>query len=212
VRAVNLLPRETTELDGSDRVLLVAVAFTVLVLAILAGAFFLQKANASSERQRLAVVQAELAKAQSEQPIMPSRAPAQLQIPVVLSQEQPWHVALSSALSTRVAWDVFLKQLEYVVPDKITITNVTLGSAGAAAGAASGTITIGGNSFSADDLATFLSTLGRVPNVSNVILVNSSANNSGKSVTTFQISAQMALPAPATPPTTDTTTTTGGQA
>jgi Tfp pilus assembly protein PilN len=214
MRAVNLLPRESSDAHGLDRVLAVAVGFTVLVAAILAGAFFLEKAHASNEKQRLANVQAELATAQSQQPITHSAAPAQLQIPVVLSQEEPWHVALHSAISTRVAWDVFLKQLEYVVPDRVSVTNVTLGSAGAGAGATSGTITLGGNAFSAQDVAVFLSTLARVPKISNVTLVSSTAS-AGKPIMTFQISAQMAIPAPPAPPatdTTDTTTTPGGSA
>jgi Tfp pilus assembly protein PilN len=130
----------------------------------------------------------------------------------VLSQAQPWHVALDAALATRVSWDVLLEQLEYVVPDKVRITNVTLGSAGAAVSASSGTLTLGGTAFSSQDVAIFLSTLARVPHLSQVTLVSSTAN-SGTSVMTFQITAQMSLPAALTAPvapTDATTTTTGG--
>src|SRR5690348_15929514 len=113
MRAVNLLPRETSNKKlGIDRALVAGVAFTALVAALLAGSFFLEKAHAATQRQRLAAAQAALAQAQSQQPTTHSPAPAHLQIPVVLSQQQPWHVALNAALATRVSWDVLLTQLE----------------------------------------------------------------------------------------------------
>src|SRR5437660_12229985 len=105
MRAVNLLPRATSSRQtGIDRVLVATVALTVVVVAALAGGFLLEKAQASNERQQLAAVQAALAQAQSEQTKNTSPQ-AQLQIPVVLSQQEPWHVALDSALASRVAWD-----------------------------------------------------------------------------------------------------------
>lgn len=212
MRAVNLLPRQLTsdEKLGIDRAVVVSVAVTVLVAVLLAGGFFLEKTHAATERQRLATVQAELAQIESQQPSTNSSAPAQLQIPVVLSQQAPWHVALDSALSTRVAWDTLLRQLEYVVPDRVILTSVTVGGSGAAAGQTSGTITLGGSAFSSNDVAVFLSTLARVPNVSQVTLV-SDATTVGTNIQTFQITAQMSLPVALTaPPATDTTTTTGG--
>jgi len=153
------------------------------------------------------VAQAALAQAQSQQPTSHFPAPRQLQIPVVLSQQEPWHVALGAALSTRVSWDVLLRQLEYVVPNRVSLTSVTVGGAGASAGAASGTVTLGGYAFTSDDVAVFLATLARVPKVSEVTLV-SSTTNSRSTVQTFQITAQMALPAAVTaPPASEMTTT-----
>lgn len=214
MRAVNLLPRETNSKSlGVDRALVVGIALTVLVTALLAGGFFLEKANAASARQRLADAQAALAQAQTQQPSTPSSGRPRLAIPVVLSQQEPWHVALDTALSTRVAWDTFLRQLEFAVPDRVTLTAITLGGAGAAADAPSGAITIGGSSFSSDDVAVFLSTLARLPKVSQVTLV-SNATNAGSKIQNFSVTAQLTLPAALTTPpatdTTSTTTTTGG--
>src|SRR5437016_11863633 len=128
MRAVNLLPRETSSGQfGLDRTLFAAVALTVIVIAALGGGFFLEKGRASTERQRLLAAQAALAQAQSEQTKNTSPQ-AKLQVPVVLSQQEPWHVALDSALASRVAWDVLLRQLEYAVPDKVSLSNVTIGS------------------------------------------------------------------------------------
>ena len=146
MRAVNLLPPEESNgrSVGFDRTVGVGIAVTVVVAAIVAGGFFLEKAQAATERQRLATAQTALVRAQSQQPSAGQPAPKHLETPVVLSQEEPWHVALDAALASRVSWDVLLKQLEYVVPSRITITNVTIGGTGTTT---SGSIAIGGSSF-----------------------------------------------------------------
>ena len=102
---------------------------------------------------------------------------------------------------------MLLRQLEYVVPGRVTVTNMTIGGTGTPSGA----ILIGGTAFSSNDIAVLLSTLARVPHVSQVALVNTTAASSESNLQTFQVTAQMALPAAVTaPPVTDTTTTTGG--
>jgi len=212
MRAVNLLPRQTSIRNFPiDRTLGIALALTAVVFMALIGGFVIEKAHAGTERQLLASVQDSLDRARSKQPSTHAPAPTRLQVPVVLSQEQPWHLALDSALASRVAWDTFLTQLEYVVPDKVTLSSVTIGSGGSAAGASSGSITLGGTASTSNDVAAFLAMLARVPKVSQVTL-GSSLTNVGTSVVTFQITAQMALPVAAVPPTgtTSTTTTTSG--
>ena len=103
MRAVNLLPRQDEQRKlGVDRALVAAVAVTVVVAAPSPAASSSRRRTPRTAQQRLAAAQAALARAQSQQPTDGSPAPAQLQIPVVLSQEEPWHVALDSALSTRV--------------------------------------------------------------------------------------------------------------
>jgi Tfp pilus assembly protein PilN len=206
MRAVNLLPRQTASRKlGFDPVLAVAAAVTILVAAAVAGGFFLEKAHAGTARQQAAAAQAALARAQSQQ--SSTHPSAQLTIPVVLSQEQPWHVALDTALSTRVSWDTLLAQLEYVVPDTVTLTTVTLGSS---SGTTSGSITLGGTAYTSGDVAQFLAALARVPKLSQVALT-SSAVETGKNDVTFQITASMTLPVAAVAPTPADATTTGGQ-
>lgn len=211
MRAVNLLPCETTAKKFVlDRPTIVGVAFTAVVVLALFGGFFLERAHAGTERQQQAAAQSALAQAQSRQTSTNSPPRRQLSSPVVLSQQEPWHVALDAALATRVSWDVLLRELEFVVPDRVTLTNVTVGGVGATPGSSSGAITLGGSAYSAQDIALFLSTLERVPKLSQVTLVSSAIDN-GSKVDTFQITAQMTVPAPPAAPTADTTTTTGGQ-
>lgn len=214
MRAVNLLPRATTSREFAWNTELAAgVAFTVIIVVAIFGGFLFERSHANSARQQLATAQAALDRAKRQ----PKAKQAQLQIPDVLSQAQPWRIALNSALSTRVSWDILLSQLEYVVPARVVLTNVTFGAAanGAASttGAANASVTLGGTAYSLHDIGVFLSTLERVPKLTQVALVSTATDN-GSKTTTFQISAQVTLPATSDAPSssTNTTTTTGGSA
>jgi Tfp pilus assembly protein PilN len=213
MRAVNLLPRDTSarkfEWNGE---LSAALGFTLIIVVAVIGGFLLAQSHASSAQQQLASAQAALEAAKNR----PTANQTRLQIPGVLSQAQPWHLALDTAISTRVAWDTLLTQLEYVVPAKVALTSVSFGAAGATAtGATSATVALGGTAFSLHDVGVFLATLAHVPKLTQVNLVSTTTDASTKKpTTTFSITAQVNLPAVATPPSTptDTTTTTGGQA
>src|SRR5579871_2788092 len=216
MRAVNLLPREASSRTiGWNSELSAAVGFTVLIIVAVFIGFFVERSNANSAKQNLAATQAALVRAENQ----PKVKQAQLQPPAVLAQAQPWHIALDTALSTRVSWDVLLSQLEYVVPPRVVLTNVTFGAAatpgGTTAPATTGipgaTVSLGGTAYSLHDIGVFLSTLARVPKLTQVTLVNTSTT--GKT-TTFTISAQVTLPGATTSPLnpTNTTTTSGGSA
>ncbi|MDX6480133.1 MAG: hypothetical protein QOG85_643 [Gaiellaceae bacterium] len=222
MRAVNLLPRETSTrtLDVNSE-LSAAIAFTAVILVAVLGGFFLERSHVTAEKQRLASIQATFDKETAEA----NAKHTQLQNPDVLSQEQLWHVALDSALSTRMRWDVLLAQLEYVTPDRIRLTNVTFGSPPAATSAPGSSVTsslvgqtvatvqISGNAYTLQDIAVYLSTLSRVPKLSQVRLVTSTRTK-GSDWGTFQLKAQVILPTAPAPPvaTTDTTTDSGGPA
>ena len=206
MRAVNLLPRETRSKKlGWNSELTAGIVFTLLLVVALVGGFVVERSHAASERQRLATAQAALDRANSH-----LSEQARLKVPDVLSQAQPWHLALDSALSTRVSWDVLLAQLEYVVPARVGLTTVSFGSAPGATGATTATVSLGGNASSLHDVAVFLSTLAHVPTLSQVTLNSTAANTGGAKVFTFQITAQVILPAAVVAPSADATTT-GGQ-
>lgn len=213
MRAVNLLPRETNGRKfGLSGELAAGIGFTVLIAAAVLGGFIVERSQAGTERQRLAAAQAAYANAVAQRPAKQTV----LQPPAVLSQTEPWHLALDSALATRVSWDVLLSQLEYVVPPKVVLTSVDFSSAAgstAASAPTSATVSLGGSAYTLHDVAVFLSTLSRVPRLSQVTLMNTAATGTGaKTVQTFQITAQVTLPtAPAPPAAPTTTTTSGGQ-
>jgi Tfp pilus assembly protein PilN len=217
MRAVNLLPRDAKarkfEWNGETSA---ALGFTLVIVVAVIGGFLLAQSHASSAQQQLASAQAALDAAKSK----PTAQQTRLQIPGVLQQAQPWHLALDTAISTRVAWDTLLSQLEYVVPAKVLLTSVSFGAAGgtgATTGATSATVALGGTAYSLHDVGVFLATLARVPKLTQVNLVSTTADTSSKTpTTTFSITAQVNLPAVVAPPTsptnTTTTSTTGGQA
>ena len=210
MRAVNLLPRDTSSPKlGWNSELSAGIAVTALIAVALLGGFLVERSHAGTARQRLAAAQAALDRARSE----PQSERGQLQAPDVLSQVQPWHMALDAALSTRVSWDVLLTQLEYVVPARVSLTTVSFGSASGDTGATTATLSLGGSAYSLHDVALLLSTLARVPRLTQVTLVSTAANT-GSKVRTFQITAQVTLPATAVPPAApaDATATSGGPA
>ena len=208
MRAVNLLPRDTSSPKvGWNSELAAAIAFTVLMAVAVFGGFFLERSHAVSARQELASAQAALDRVTNQQQ---SGGQSQLHAPDVLAQSQAWHLALDSALSTRVAWDVLLTQLEYVVPARVGLTAVSFGGASGDTGATNATVSIGGSAYSLHDVAVFLSTLAKVPRLSQVTLLSTAANT-GSNIMTFQITAQVTLPATTVEPVADSTTT-GGSA
>src|SRR5579862_5407056 len=100
MRAVNLLPRQAGRRKiGWNSELAAGIAFTAIVAVAVVGGFIHERSHTSAARQQLAAAQAAYASATSAQPTQQS---AKLQTPAALQQAQPWHVALDSALSTRV--------------------------------------------------------------------------------------------------------------
>jgi len=208
MRAVNLLPRQavSTRRLGWNTELTAGIAFTLVIVIALCGGFFVEKSHADSARQQLATAQAALDAANSQ----PSQATG-LQPPAVLAQAQPWHLAIDTALATRVSWDVLLTQLEYVVPAKVGLSSVTFGSASDGS-TTTATVALGGTAYSLPDVAVFIANLERLPKLSGVSLVSTAANT-GSNVMTFQITAQVSLPTAPAPPVGPTgATSTGGSA
>jgi Tfp pilus assembly protein PilN len=208
MRAVNLLPRESLGRNSGSRridpVVAGGAALTLVVVAALGGGFVLEHSHASAQQQKLASARAELVRLEAAShrssggttPVLPS--------PAVTQQQAPWQAALTSALSTRVAWDDVLTQLSRVVPSNVTVATVSLG--GSSAG--SGTLSLGGVAFSEEGVAQLLARLGLVPTLGNITLTASSADPKTGHVT-FTITADVSTP---TPPASIAAPATGGVA
>lgn len=199
MKAVNLLPRDSQRRPSSRRVdplLAGGATLTVVVAAALGGAFVLEHSHASSAQQKLATARTELSRLQAESRQGSGVSTPVLPTPAVTQQEGPWNAALSSALSTRVAWDDVLAQLARVVPGNVTVTTVTLGAATpgttTAVGSA-GTLALGGTAFSENGVVQLLSRLALVPDLTSIALTSSSADPK-TGVVTFSITAQVAGP------------------
>ena len=200
MRAVNLLPRQTTEQKRelpNAPVLVAAIGGAAVVLALVAGMLL---ANRSVDRQRQALSTARAVLAVT--PAHHVSASTNAFRSAVLSQQEQRSLALAAALGKRVAWDRILRRFALVLPDDVWLTNlvgtVPLDNA-AAAGTAPTTIsgalpptptalTIAGYTYSQESVARLLERLEVVPDLKNVQLQASrSTNVSGQTVFNFTI-------------------------
>jgi Tfp pilus assembly protein PilN len=240
MRAVNLLPKElqnAKSIRHEDPAVVVGSALGVIVMIALGASFFVAHANANAEQSKLTSARLELAQLSEHQRAIPKpKAPSApitpiVPPPVVTGQEASWLSAVSTNLSQRIAWDRILREVSLVIPDDVTLVQMTMtaptaASAGAAAGAgATQGFVIQGSAFSYDSVARLLSRLALVPDLSDVTLTNTSSGGLGSGAASaagvqFNITAQVKDPAVAAaaaaaaaaliPPPSDTTTTTTG--
>lgn len=227
MKAVNLLPHEelaNRSLGIRDPVLFGGLTLATVVVVGMAGSFLLEHSQSGSTQQELTAAQRQLAEAQAREQHQqrPGSHVKLLPLPSVTSQEQPWRTAVASAMSTRIAFDRLLKEFGQVVPSDVTVSDLTMGAPGVSASAASGTSTttstststngvfsLTGTTFSEDSVARLLSRLMLLPDLTNVSLTNSTADQSG--VVTFEIAAQVkgaGSSTPSTSPTSSASTTT----
>jgi Tfp pilus assembly protein PilN len=197
MRAVNLLPREPSQSSVGlpSAPVLVGVCAGVLVSALLGADFMMQSGKISKERGQLDSLQARVA-ALPPSPAGPT--PAQTQLAGEHSQRV---VVLSTAMSTRVAWDRVLREFSLVLPDDVWLSSLTAQSPVSpsaidpAAPAATGTPTqfaISGHTYSHDGVARLLSRLQVIPDLENVTLVSASTSKlGGQTIVDFQIAANI---------------------
>ncbi len=247
MRAVNLLPRDlqnAKSIRHEDPAVVVGSALGVIVMISLAAAFLVAHAHATAQEKQLNAARLELAQLSLHKrptpkpkkpavPITPVVAP-----PTVTGQEATWLSAVTTDLAQRIAWDRILREVSLVIPDDVTLQQLTMSAPTAASLAAAATpggttspgFVIQGSAFSYDSVARLLSRLALVPDLSNVTLTNTSsgaaAGSSGSSTppssgggVQFNITADVkgapvpaAVVPPVVPPSTDTTSTSGSGA
>ena len=201
MRAVNLLPRDEqprsfaayrgVAFGAGGGLALVTVALTALMLGA-GGA--IQEQNA--ERDSLSAQLAALPPAVVDQQASSENAE-------LASEKNLRITALSSALSTRVAWDRVLSQISQVLPEDVWLTSLTSQSgqtadASAATGAVGppgASVTVIGSTYSQRGVARFLARLGVLPALSGVQLLSSSRlEMEPKDIVQFTIQATVKAP------------------
>ena len=198
MRAVNLLPRgeDIRRADGPNLIVLVSVLAAVLLTAILAGGFLMEHSKAAEKQRALDDKKAELAAI----PAPPAAQTAADQL--LLTDKNQRVVALSTALSHRVAWDRIFRELSQVLPSDVWLNQLTANApvssaaaqTGGVAPAAAGSATVAtgfilqGYTYSHDAVARLLSRLALVPDLKDVQLQSSVATTvRGRQIVTFQI-------------------------
>jgi Tfp pilus assembly protein PilN len=228
MRAVNLLPKDANQrgksIRAEDPAVVVGSALGLVVLIALVAGFLNVHSKVNAEQKKLTAARIELGRLATQKraeptPYKPVKQKPIVPIPAVTSEEQPRLAAISTALSTRIAWDRILREFSLVLPTDVTLTTLSLttpspASAGATTGAPAGAqnLTIDGTTYSHDAVARLLSRLMLIPDLTNVTLSNSTANTDSGLVT-FNITAGVkgapAPPAPAPVAAAPADTTTG---
>jgi Tfp pilus assembly protein PilN len=226
MRAVNLLPAGSEARKSfrkEDPAVVIGSALGVVVLIALIGGFMNVHSKVNSEQAKLTTARTELAKLSLiKKPVVVPKPVIQKTIippPAVTSEEQPLLAAITTAMSTRIAWDRILRELSQVLPSDVTLGSLTLTAPPAPVAAVAGTaapttaatgLSINGTAFSSDGVARLLSRLMLIPDLSDLTLSSSSANLAGGGGVSFAITAGVKgapalppLPAPVVP--TDTT-------
>jgi len=135
MRAVNLLPADAAQRKSflkEDPAVVVGSALGAVVLIALAAGFLNVHSKVSANNAQLAAVRTQLAKlSEHKQAIPPTLSkPAYVQpivpMPTVMSEQQPRLDALSSAMSTRIAWDRILREFSLVLPSDVTLASLSL--------------------------------------------------------------------------------------
>ena len=213
MRAVNLLPDDPTQrksIRKEDPAVVVGSALGVIVLLALGAGFMNVHAKVNAEQAKLTAARSELAqlslvKRHAAVVLKPVHVKAIVPVPAVTSEQQPRLDALSSAMSTRIAWDRILREFSLVLPNDVSLTSLTMTApAVVAAVPVAGTqgFTIGGTAYSHDGVARLLSRLMLIPDLANVTLSNSAAaaNSASAASVQFSISAEIkGAPAPVPP-------------
>jgi Tfp pilus assembly protein PilN len=226
MRAVNLLPKDSEQrksFRSEDPAVVIGSALGVIVLIALAAGFLNVHSKVNAEQKKLTAARTELAqlalqKHDEPKPSTPIAQKPIVPVPAVTSEEQPRLAAITSALSTRIAWDRILREFSLVLPSDVTLKSLALSAPAspsptgtpAATGSSQG-LTIDGTTYSHDAVARLLSRLMLIPDLTNVTLTGSNAADTGQVEFNITASVKGAPAAPAattTPPATTTTATT----
>jgi len=195
MRAVNLLPRDQGQrtIKKESLPVLIGACSGVLVAAIL-GAMFMMGSGKVAAQQRKVDDLNRTYQALPPPPAGPSAAQQQL------AGEQSARVsALSTALTSRVAWDRVFREFSLVLPDDVWLTTLTAKSpispvtnTATSTGGAPSQFTLQGRTYSHDGVARLLSRLQVVPDLTNVQLLSSTMSKvAGQNVVEFSIAADI---------------------
>ena len=203
MRAVNLLPSEARRRARSapNHVVLAAAAAGVVVVSVIGGGNLLESSRVASTQNVLNAAKLQLAGT----PLPPATPHVTPPPPVVAAQMQPRLQAVSTALSTRIAWDRVLREFSLVLPSDVQLTTLQLTAAGASASASS--LQLSGVTFSYGSVARLLARMALVPDLTGVTLGTTTVQDR---IVSFSVSAVVKGAAPAAvAPILPTTTTSG---
>jgi Tfp pilus assembly protein PilN len=202
MRAVNLLPSESQRRSrrAPSPVALTGAIAGVFVVAVIGGGNLLEISRVASAQRALNAANVQLAGTP-----LPPAAPKVVPPPAaVAAQMQPRLEAVTSALSTRIAWDRILREFSLVLPSDVQLSQLQLTEPTSTGQSANG-LQLSGVTYSYAGVARFLSRLALVPDLTGVTLGQTSVADG---VVSFSVSAGVKGAAPVAPPVPLPTTTT----
>jgi Tfp pilus assembly protein PilN len=195
MRAVNLLPRDHKQRTVRKESLpvLVGACSGVLFVSLLGAMFMMGSGKIAAQQRKFDDLNRQY-DALPPPPAGPSAAQQAL-----AGQHSARVTALSTALSSRVAWDRVFREFSLVLPDDVWLTTLTTKSpispatnAATSSGGAPSQFTMQGRTYSHDGVARLLSRLQVVPDLTNVQLLSSSLSKvGGQDVVEFSIAADI---------------------
>jgi len=209
MKRINLLPKEAKAKASRERGLAYALVLLVVLVLGMGAVYVQQSAAVGDKEQQLADLQSQTAALQQQ--IAALQPYQELQ-----TQRTQMTETAGQIYQSRVVWSDFLEQLSLVIPDQVCLTSLNCavptamlpgGSAEGEAGASTD-ITFVGQAWTHDDVAEFMTRLGLIPQIQNILLTNSAgpaqqgaATAGAQQPGTFTVTAEL-RPFLTAPPTT----------
>jgi Tfp pilus assembly protein PilN len=207
MRAFNLLPREEVRDARRSRPRTAQLALAVVGLVGLAGlgsVYMIVSAGVTDKRATRDELEGYVRVAQAAQRAEPAEPGVD---PAVVQEQGARTAALSTTLSTRVAWDRVMRELSLVTPDDVWLSGIVAqpgipaesqpadATAATTGAPVPSVMSINGYATDQDKVARFLARLSVVPELTGVQLLTSTNSLIGETeVVSFSVSAQVKLP------------------
>ncbi len=174
MKRINLLPKEAKARASRERGLAYALVLLVVLVLGMGAVYVQQSAAVGDKEQQLADLQSQTAALQQQ--IAALQPYQELQ-----TQRTQMTEAAAQIYDTRVVWSDFLEQLSLVIPEEVSLTSLTCtvpssmlpGGSADEDGGGSTDITFVGQAWTHDDVAEFMTRLGLIPQIQNILLTNS---------------------------------------
>ncbi len=194
MKRINLLPPEQQVKASRERGLLYVVAFLLAVVVVLGLVYFQQHAKVGEKQDELAGLQAQTQAVQAQA--------AALQPYAQIEAARATMTATTKGIyDSRVYWSTIFEQVSLVIPENVRLSTMTCavppamlpGAAAESTTAAAAAVTFTGVTFTPDDVATFMTRLGLIPQLTDIQLTSSTR---AAATTTTSTSGSTATPTP----------------
>jgi len=175
MKRINLLPPEQRVKASRERGLMYVIAFIVAVVVVLGLVYFQQTNKVGEKQDELAALQAQTAAVQAQ--IAALQPYAQIE-----ATRASMTQTAQAIVDSRVYWSTIFEQVSLVIPENVRLSTINCvvpapmlpGATAESAGTATtADVTFTGVTYTPDDVATFMTRLGLIPQLTDVQLTSS---------------------------------------